>query len=535
MITTNTENDFNNNNKQFLTIMKIRGTLLIATIVGAFILSLSWPVYGQNSMESGIILPSFPYATPLDSVVLFGFDDRAFPYKSGAQIHLKQGESPRVVLEPGPPGSHDEFIRYYGTVLRIDDTFHMWYYGNYGDDPGNIGYGHGAHPGDVLCYATSKDGINWTKPNLGLVEYNGSKNNNIVDFPEPNPRPSAAILYEPEDPDPNRRFKLAYEADRGGGAKFLVAFSPDGLHWTLSEKNPVGPFFEMQGITKFRDNYYVNGQVGLTTYKPFRTRQLATFASKDFEHWSPVAALGLDRSTDLSGPSTENEWNTYEEIHLGAGLWNRGNVLVGIYGQWHGHPTGDRRLVSMDLGLALSHDALHFQEPIPGYKFIPAREQPESPGIGYPALMQGQGMMNVGDETYYWYSTWKGIEGTGVRLVSWDRDRLGMLKPFKRDAQTVSAPIEVSGNAGARVFVNASGLGEHTELRINVLDEAFKPVSGYSGDEAAVIENDNLRLPVRWGDGDVLPSDEVYHIQVIFDGVRPEDANLHAIYIETLK
>ena len=31
-----------------------------------------------------------------------------------------------------------------------------------------------------ICYATSKDGIHWEKPDLGLVEYNGSQRNNIV-------------------------------------------------------------------------------------------------------------------------------------------------------------------------------------------------------------------------------------------------------------------------------------------------------------------------------------------------------------------
>ena len=31
---------------------------------------------------------------------------------------------------------------------------------------------------EVTCYAESKDGIRWTKPNLGLVEFNGSKANN---------------------------------------------------------------------------------------------------------------------------------------------------------------------------------------------------------------------------------------------------------------------------------------------------------------------------------------------------------------------
>ncbi len=31
-----------------------------------------------------------------------------------------------------------------------------------------------------VCYATSKDGIHWEKPELGLIDFNGSKKNNIV-------------------------------------------------------------------------------------------------------------------------------------------------------------------------------------------------------------------------------------------------------------------------------------------------------------------------------------------------------------------
>ena len=33
---------------------------------------------------------------------------------------------------------------------------------------------------EVTCYAESKDGIHWAKPNLGLFEWEGSKENNIV-------------------------------------------------------------------------------------------------------------------------------------------------------------------------------------------------------------------------------------------------------------------------------------------------------------------------------------------------------------------
>src|SRR5438105_752957 len=40
--------------------------------------------------------------------------------------------------------------------------------------------GNDASTGQVTCYAESKDGIHFTRPNLGLVEFEGSKQNNII-------------------------------------------------------------------------------------------------------------------------------------------------------------------------------------------------------------------------------------------------------------------------------------------------------------------------------------------------------------------
>ena len=37
-----------------------------------------------------------------------------------------------------------------------------------------------AKDGIWVCYAESKDGINWVKPHLGIVEYKGTKDNNII-------------------------------------------------------------------------------------------------------------------------------------------------------------------------------------------------------------------------------------------------------------------------------------------------------------------------------------------------------------------
>lgn len=480
-----------------------------------------------------VLMPQLPSAVALDEVVLFGFDNVAWPFTAGVQRHLIPASEPQIVLRPGEMGAHDEVLQYYGTVLRIDDRFHMWYSGNYGPLDNYAGF---ERKHCHICYATSRDGVSWEKPDLGLVEFNGSRKNNIVEFPHSNLWSTCAVIRDPEDSDPARLYKLAYEAkypSKQRPGKFIlrtcVAFSPDGLRWTASPRNPVGPFLEMAGLTKFRGLYYLNGQG--QGQRPVSARRLMTLVSADFETWSPAPCVGMERSNDLHGPSREDGAAQPEEIHLGAAMWNRGNVILGIYGQWHGHFSGDRRFVVMDLGLAITHDAMHYHEPIPGFRIVPARETPESPNGFGPALMQGQGMENVGDQTLYWYSSWRGVAGSGVRLVTWIRDRLGAIKPFTHYTPlTVSSIIRSSDGSGS-TFCNASGLGEHSRLRISVLDEGFQPVAGYSKDDAAIIDGDDLRAPVIWKSGDRLPADKGVRLEVRFEGIRPEDCRLHAIYV----
>lgn len=60
--------------------------------------------------------------------------------------------------------------------MKDGDKFRMWY--EYYDVDGEFG----GNAGDdtSFCYAESDDGINWTKPNLGLFQYHGSTDNNIL-------------------------------------------------------------------------------------------------------------------------------------------------------------------------------------------------------------------------------------------------------------------------------------------------------------------------------------------------------------------
>ena len=81
-----------------------------------------------------------------------------------------------------------------------------------------------------VCYATSRDGIIWEKPELGLIDFNGSKRNNIVIE-----HYRVAVMKDSHETDRQRRYK-AVKPER---QKSVVWFSPDGIHW--GNKHDVGP------------------------------------------------------------------------------------------------------------------------------------------------------------------------------------------------------------------------------------------------------------------------------------------------------
>ena len=72
-------------------------------------------------------------------------------------------------------------------------------------------------------YAESEDGLNWTKPNLGLFEYNGNKNNNICHLGY------GPVIKDPADPDPNKRYKMILKPPEEMAVR--LDYSPDGKHW----------------------------------------------------------------------------------------------------------------------------------------------------------------------------------------------------------------------------------------------------------------------------------------------------------------
>ena len=470
-----------------------------------------------------------------DQLVLFPFDDHSLPYQNGVELTLHGNAAPcgstRRVLEPGPPGAPDSLRTiYYGSAHRVGDELYMWYLGQ--DDA--------AQWFSRVCFAKSKDGYHWEKPELGLVEYKGNRRNNLVDLSQGSHHvQSCVVFHDPEDPNPERRFKMAYQT-RIYEWRFAVAYSPDGLVWTPSPRNPVGYWLEMAGGMRFNDCYFLTGQGGNHAR---RLRNLVTYTSHDFETWSTASVMGLRRSTH-ERPYPAWQSTAGRQIHLGAALWNRGAVTLGFYGMWDGHYSNDRRLVVMHLGLAVTNDGLHYREPVPDFPIVSAAEDgwevlPDTrTSDNYPSLIQGQGFENIGAESLFWYAPWPEQASDGIRVASWPRDRLGSFSPYldsrmrdRNEAHVISAPIDLEGKP-ASLDLNVDGLGEHSSLRCAVLDERHQPLPGFALDDCMAPAASGFQQRVHWRGGEKIASAGRIRVRVQFTGIRPEDVALYALYLK---
>lgn len=489
------------------------------------------------------------YATSVEvseEVVLFAFDDRSIPFKLDLFLTLKQAEKypGNPVLRRGENGTPDAFAPlFYGSVIHIDGKFRMWYNAipKY------------PHP-RFLAYAESDDGVHWVKPNLGLVEFNGSRDNNLC-LLEPRDSPFAhtddyiCVMHDPEDPNPEKRFKMVYivfvdpkilrcppDSLWKGGPTMFTACSPDGLRWRLvGDKPPIEETLEVGGLYKFGGVYYAIGQqvypwVTLPNGKN-TGRAIVSFRSKDFVHWSQAKALAFVRPISAG-----------EEAHLGAGIWNRGNVLIGLYGMWHGIPLRDPlqgKEITMDLGFIINNDGIYFREPIPDFPMI-ARGCESEWDAG--SLMQGHAFANIGDKTYIWYGApWydpklrdQGYMHGQVGLATLRRDGFGYLSPRYENGHLLTCPLSLCGGK-AKLYVNVEGLSERSLLKIELLDEEGKPLNGYSGDASVPITKPGLREQVRWRGRDVISGlkDEPFMIKVDFQGTGEEKPKLYALYLTT--
>ena len=169
----------------------------------------------------------------------------------------------------------------YATIIKDSGIYRLYYRGL--PEAGKDG-----SSDETTCYAESEDGINWTRPDLGIYEVSGTRNNNII-------LADAAPVTHNFSPFLDTReginLKSKYKALGGTKQSGLIAWvSEDGIHWNILQEEPVFTegVFDSQNVSFWSqsENCYVCyfrtwTKVG---YSGFRTVSRTT--SKDFINWS---------------------------------------------------------------------------------------------------------------------------------------------------------------------------------------------------------------------------------------------------------
>ncbi len=226
-------------------------------------------------LAAAIFLLSFPAvvtaAEPVteigDRLELF-VDQHLIESMKGTRLQLHAPEPREIAITTNKPweGSGSAYV----TVFRDDDRFRMYYRGSAAMKP------------EVTCYAESKDGIQWKRPSLGLFEFEGSKDNNVVWMGPP--RRATHNFAAFKDPRPGVPEDRKYKALAGLP---LNAFaSADGIHWRLLDEKPVitKGAFDSQNLAFWDANkqkyvsYFRIGHEG--------RRFIAMCSSDDFVHWT---------------------------------------------------------------------------------------------------------------------------------------------------------------------------------------------------------------------------------------------------------
>lgn len=491
-----------------------------------------------------------------EATTLFAFDSVAIPHSQNLRLEMRSPEKHpgNPVLRRGEAGRPDAMgVQFYGSVLRDGGKFRLWYVA-FDDDEGNPV----ASSRWRAAYAESEDGVRWTKPALGLVEFRGNRNNNLLDLGGAWGFVNLKVIKDEADPDPSRRYKMTahvYFRDRRRLGTLLPFVSPDGLSWRPVK--PVKPrraelrkedlllpgvhFEPCGGLYQWDGFYHAVGQNALPGTQHFQGRVARIYRSADFVNWAPTSGIAFLRDTQHRwlGPGRSLEG---EQVHEGISVWNRGGVLLGLYGLWHG--AAEWKDVSVDLGFVLSNDGLHFREPVHEWTFL---ERGGDGAWDQGGLLQGQGFENVGEQTYLYYGAWDPratggppVPRGGLGLAVLPRDRFGALIPDESGkgpgdyqlpeivSEFVTSPIRLKAGAPPRVFLNVSGLGPEAILRIELLDHAERPVPG----QVARVSESGFQVPVVWEGGAAAPLPERVKFRVTFEGEGRTSIRFHALYLE---
>lgn len=435
-------------------------------------------------------------------------DDYLIDEMTGVKLILHKPIPREVVIVHDEPWEGNNCG--YQTVFQDGELYRMYYRGFRGTN-------FVEHEGMFICYAESKDGIHWTKPELGIVEFKGSKKNNIIwggegthafaPFKDTRPGVPADERYKALCIKPTDSGTDNFGNAPGEWCSALFALkSADGIHWSSLQTEPVIPnsygSFDSQNLgfwdsvrgryvayfREFRDERYNVVRAGST-----RIRDIRTATSKDFINWGPWK--WLDYGDIPSEQLYTNQITPYYRApHIFMGFPMR---YVESRRATVGYPAGISDGVFMT-----SRDGLHFKR--------------WGEALIRPGLQIDRWGSHDNPTTWGILETKSTVAGMPNELSIYSREAIGRADKSPRLRRytvridgfvSVQAPLSGGGFTtkalifeGKKLLINFSSSAAGG-IRIEIQDVTGKPISGFALADCPEIYGDQIEHIVTWKNG----------------------------------
>ncbi|MES0337077.1 MAG: hypothetical protein SFH39_12085 [Candidatus Magnetobacterium sp. LHC-1] len=417
------------------------------------------------------------------------------PWLSPSGIELKVMR-PEIATEPFVHNDPLGFIGAYSTLLYEDGLYRLWY--------ATYDFNEKGQEFDKLCYMQSEDFKHWHRPNLGLIPYKASSDNNIVyglgakDSGGEVGAHGATVFIDPYAP-PQERYKLAHlgPAEEGYTLQSWLygATSPDGIHWkTLpepilrytSDTQSVGTFDEDSG----KYALYLRGWYPKNRYGSGGRRMITRAQSTDFGKFPAPRPLVMPQTS--WGPYTDIYTNSY---HKWPGADNAHIMFPALY-----HRDTD----TVDVHIALSRDANHWSFP-QGNPIISNDDRPDKVTI-----YTGNGIVPYGNDLWafpVFFSRRAHNEYTDERpalyLATIRQDGFVAVEANLR-GEFYTYPCVFSGNSLSLNAVSYTG----GQIKVEILEVKpaleLTPIEGFTLDVCDAVSGSVLWQRVTWrGSADI--------------------------------
>jgi hypothetical protein len=451
--------------------------------------SLAWEPRAQQASRTEIVTSGQKPIEIGSSRQLF-LNDSLFANQDGLKLTLHPPVLRETAVKCDRPW--EKKMLHFSCVIPEGNRFRMWYGVYDGDLTKNA-----ATDVNWWCYAESNDGINWEKPNLGLVTWQGSRDNNIIFPTEGIKGANASVLLDHKAPA-DERYKMITRSRQIHGY-----VSADGLRWRPVQPDPLisdGPVdsFNVLLWDDERQRYviYLRGTDKSVpgSFKGGR-RAIRRSESADFHNWSkPEFVVTADANDPTSLNFYTNAAVKYDRApHTYL-------MFPMIYYPERSYPGTPLPGLS-DIQFAASRDGINWERRFRQPFIKPGLD--ERNWVDRNPIM-GLGMIETGPgEISMYYSDLYRSPETRLRRGTLRTDGFVSVEgPYSGWGEFTTKALTF---AGKRLEMNYSTSGGGA-LMVELQDESGKAQPGFTLEDCPEIYGDKIAGVVRWKRGDDVGS-----------------------------